>query len=121
MVLQYACFWNSLGKPTGSAKVCVVDSGYKLGHVGLTQDYAYGTLDDKTWSADKHGHGTRLAGIIEGIGEKRKLITNDYDGKFELVIVKALPGGSGTQIDIMNGVEIFLGKEPTIIPLSMAF
>lgn len=54
-------------------KVCLIDSGYSLGHEDLidsniTGDDGYEGFDSGNWYEDGQGHGTHVAGIVSAIG-----------------------------------------------------
>jgi len=119
IVLQDLDFWNNLEPPSGSVKVCIVDSGYEANHTGLPQ-YVTGS-DDESWNTDEHGDGTRIAGIIAGVGDSRGIIDNDYGGNFELVVVKALADGTGSWDSVIQGVEDCVSLGATVISTSFVF
>ncbi|WP_240503629.1 MULTISPECIES: S8 family serine peptidase [Pseudoalteromonas] len=54
-------------------KVCIMDTGYTLGHpdlphANISGDDGYGEFDTGNWFEDGHGHGTHVAGTIAAIG-----------------------------------------------------
>ncbi|WP_417362309.1 S8 family serine peptidase [Gallaecimonas pentaromativorans] len=54
-------------------KVCIIDTGYDLGHEdlpssGITGNDSYGGYDTGNWYQDGYGHGTHVAGTITAIG-----------------------------------------------------
>ncbi|MET1079577.1 MAG: S8 family serine peptidase [Pseudomonas sp.] len=56
-----------------SRKVCIVDTGYSLGHQdlpssGITGNDGYGSNDTGNWYEDGNGHGTHVAGTIAALG-----------------------------------------------------
>ena len=99
MVLQDPDFWEGLGNPSGSIKVCVADTGYALGHPDLPSgDDVTGTSNTEPgyndrWDEDGHGHGTHCSGTVAALGDNNKgvvgVIPNNAGGKFQLVIANA--------------------------------
>merc|ERR1719410_2093034 len=73
MVLQDVAWWEEkfASTPTGSSKVCVVDTGYGNGHEDLpTLDQnsdGYNPQSSGEWYIDGHGHGTHCAGSIGAV------------------------------------------------------
>merc|ERR1712157_100875 len=74
MVLEDVSWWKSKfesSPPTGSAKVCVVDTGYGNGHEDLpTLDEnsdGYNPQSSGEWYIDGHSHGTHCAGSIGAV------------------------------------------------------
>ncbi|WP_196137812.1 S8 family serine peptidase [Aliikangiella sp. G2MR2-5] len=58
---------------TGNMTVCIMDTGYSLGHedlpsTGVTGDDGYGSYDTGNWYEDGHGHGTHVSGTIAALG-----------------------------------------------------
>lgn len=58
---------------SGNRKVCIMDTGYTLGHQdlpssGVTGNDGYGNYDTGMWSNDGNGHGTHVAGTIAALG-----------------------------------------------------
>lgn len=55
--------------PTGNQTVCIIDSGYELGHEDLPGTMVSGTNDPGTgdWFTDEHGHGTHVAGTVAAL------------------------------------------------------
>ena len=54
----------------GDLTVCIIDSGYRLGHEDLPVDHVTGSNDPTgagVWYADGSGHGTHVADIVAGL------------------------------------------------------
>lgn len=59
----------SLQPPSANRKVCIIDSGYDLGHEDLPTNNVNGTNDSGTgnWYTDENSHGTHVAGTIAAV------------------------------------------------------
>ena len=54
-------------------KVCIMDTGYDLGHEDLPLSWVsgsdgYASYNSGNWDEDGHGHGTHVSGIIAALG-----------------------------------------------------
>merc|ERR1719412_2851579 len=127
MVLEDMDFWKKLDPPTGSIKVCVADTGYDLGHVDLPTGNDVTGSDSSSngsWDSDGHGHGTHCSGTVAGLGANSKgvvgVIPDNMDGKFQLVIGKALSdSGSGSSSGVLGAVQSCVDNGAKVISLSL--
>jgi len=127
MVLQDLGFWESLGTPPGSAKVCVADTGYGLGHEDLPIGNDVDGTDSPSngsWDSDGHGHGSHCSGTVAGKGDNGKgvvgVIPNNAGGKFQLLIGKALSNsGSGSTSGVMKAIDDCVNQGANVISLSL--
>merc|ERR1711902_388024 len=127
MVLEDMNFWKELGAPSGSIKVCVADTGYDLGHEDLPTGSDVTGSDSSSngsWDSDGHGHGTHCSGTVAGLGANSKgvvgVIPDNMDGKFQLVIGKALSdSGSGSNSGVLGAVQSCVDDGAKVISLSL--
>merc|ERR1719410_1559466 len=131
MVLEDVDWWKAKfdeSPPTGSSKVCVVDTGYGNGHEDLP------TLDQNSdgynpqrfgeWYIDGHSHGTHCAGSIGAIGENSKgvvgVIPGSMSDKFSLFIGKGLTdSGYGSTSRLMEAVQACVDNGANVISMSL--
>lgn len=126
-ILQDVKFWEST-VPKMEMKICVVDTGYDLGHDDLPvkPDVIGKNTPNITenWSYDGHGHGSHVAGIISAIGGNKKgvrgVFPNNKEGKFQLLIGKAFnKTGKTSESKVLYAVENCVSNGANIINLSV--
>lgn len=126
LVLQDVDFWNDLDPPTSTISVCVVDTGYDLGHEDLPVEPDVDGTDGagETWSYDGNSHGTHCAGTIAALGSNDKgvvgVLPDNKDGNFMLLIGKAFDeSGSGFTSDTIDAVQACVDQGANVISLSL--
>ncbi|WP_417666219.1 S8 family serine peptidase [Pseudidiomarina sp.] len=74
----------------GSRTVCIIDSGYDLGHPDLQTTGVTGVNDSGTgtWYTDENGHGTHVAGTIAALTNGEGVVGVLPSGQVNLHIVK---------------------------------
>lgn len=80
----------------GNRTVCVIDSGYDLGHPDLQTSGVTGEFDSGTgdWFTDENGHGTHVTGTIAALANGLGVVGVMPNGKVNLHVVKVF-GESG--------------------------
>lgn len=71
-------------------KVCIIDSGYDLGHPDLQTNFVNGEFDSGSgnWYTDENGHGTHVAGTIAAVSNGEGVVGVIPNGELNLHIVK---------------------------------
>lgn len=74
----------------GTRKVCIIDSGYDMGHPDLQTSGVTGVNDagTGTWYTDENGHGTHVAGTIAALSNGEGVVGVMPNGNVNLHIVK---------------------------------
>merc|ERR1711971_1028434 len=131
MVLEDVEWWKGkfeTSPPTGSSKVCVVDTGYGNGHEDLpTLDEnsdGYNPQSSGEWYIDGHSHGTHCAGSIGALGDNSKgvvgVIPGSISDKFSFFIGKGLSdSGSGSTTSVMAAVQACVDNGSNVISMSL--
>merc|ERR1711971_1201975 len=131
MVLEDVEWWKGkfeTSPPTGSSKVCVVDTGYGNGHEDLpTLDEnsdGYNPQSSGEWYIDGHSHGTHCAGSIGALGDNSKgvvgVIPGSLNDKFSFFIGKGLSdSGSGSTTSVMAAVQACVDNGSNVISMSL--
>ena len=109
--------------PLANIKICVVDTGYDLGHVDLPTDGVQGYDQyGQLWSNDGNSHGTHCAGTIGAIGGNDIGVTsvNPDPSKFTFYIGKGLSdAGSGSNAGVMAAVQACVEAGAKVISMSL--
>merc|ERR1712176_799587 len=131
MVLEDVAWWEDKfanSPPTGSSKVCVVDTGYGNGHEDLpTLDQnadGHNPQSSGEWYIDGHSHGTHCAGSIGAVGDNNKGVVGVIPGplgdKFSFFIGKGLSdSGSGSTSSVMAAVQACVDNGSNVISMSL--
>lgn len=74
----------------GNRKVCVIDSGYDLGHPDLQTSGVDGVFDSGTgnWFTDENGHGTHVTGTIAALANGLGVVGVVPNGQLNIHVVK---------------------------------
>jgi len=126
VVLQDIDFWNDLDAPKSPISVCVVDTGYDLGHEDLPQGEDVDGTDGagEEWDFDGNSHGTHCAGTIAAVGSNNKgvvgVLPDNKDGNLKLLIGKAFDAsGRGTTSGTLAAVQGCVDQGANVISLSL--
>ena len=80
--IEYVHALNVSDHLISNRKICIIDSGYQLGHPDLPKNSVTGyegELSAGDWSQDGIGHGTHVAGTIAAIGGNNKVSNVLFD------------------------------------------
>ncbi|RXJ74662.1 alkaline serine protease [Veronia nyctiphanis] len=112
---------------SGNRKVCIVDTGYELGHedlpsAGITGDDKNGSNSTGNWYEDGNGHGTHVAGTIAGIGgNNRGVVGVNPSNLLKLHIVKVFnnSGNWAYGSDLVAAVNQCVNAGSDVISMSL--
>lgn len=109
---------------TSNIKVCIVDTGYSLGHADLPSSgvTGYAFSGHGTWSTDGNGHGTHVAGTIAAIGGNNVGVKGvNPSGKLGLHIVKIFndSGTWTTASNLVHGIQKCKDAGAKVVSMSL--
>ena len=116
-----------LDDKVGAIKMCVIDSGYAMGHEDLPNDNGSGDLitgksfvEDSSWKTDEMRHGTHVTGTIAAIGYNNKGVRGVIgSGKLKLHIVKVFGASGSTSLHtIIEGFQNCVENGAKVINMS---
>lgn len=121
--------WTKTPKMTTPIKICVVDTGYDLGHPDLPTNVtgwhkvnSDGSKPFGEWDVDGHGHGTHCAGTIGAIGGNDIGVVgvNPDSSRFNFIIGKGLSNsGSGSSSNVMEAVLQCVNAGAKVVSMSL--
>eukprot|EP00592_Proboscia_alata_P022117 CAMPEP_0194423034 /NCGR_PEP_ID=MMETSP0176-20130528/22356_1 /TAXON_ID=216777 /ORGANISM="Proboscia alata, Strain PI-D3" /LENGTH=737 /DNA_ID=CAMNT_0039232103 /DNA_START=53 /DNA_END=2266 /DNA_ORIENTATION=+ len=123
-MVQAPQIWNITGSK--DIKICVVDTGYDLGHPDLPTNAdgvdGWEPAYNGKWNEDGHGHGTHCAGTIGAIGDNDEGVVGVMKdkSKFKFYIGKALNDkGTGKLSNVLSAVNKCVDEGAKIISMSL--
>ena len=116
------CAWqHTTGSP--DVTVAVIDSGVDMNHPDLKaalRDDGYDTVDEDNDPDDENGHGTNVAGIIAASINNGEGVAGVAGGGTKILPIRVMDAdGSGTNQDIIEGIEYAVSKDVQIINMSL--
>jgi thermitase len=105
-------------KPLKKAKIFILDTGVDAGHEDLAGNYF--SLA-KEYDTDTDRHGTHCAGIANAVSNNLLGIASlNLTGKLiSITSITVLPGGSGRQENIIDGIILAADNEADVISMSL--
>lgn len=103
-------------------KVCIVDTGYNLGHPDLPSTNVDGTSEGAgAWDYDGHGHGTHVAGTIAALGGNDQGVVGVISESANLYITRVF-NSSGSFVyssDLAGAIEDCADAGATVVSMSL--
>ncbi len=102
-------------------KVCVIDTGYNLGHPDLPTNVD-GTDDGAgDWNIDGHGHGSHVAGTIAALGGNDQGVVGVIANSADLYITRVFDnsGGFVYASDLVGAIEDCADAGAKVVSMSL--
>jgi subtilisin family serine protease len=113
----------SAGAGIGQAKVCVIDSGFNVGHEDLLATLVKGTNNSGTgnWYQDRCGHGTHVAGTIAAVNNGVGVVGVLPDGNLPMHIVKVFGDSCAWTYssDLINALNTCRSNGAKVVSMSL--
>lgn len=103
-------------------KVCIIDSGYDLGHPDLQSTGVSGRFNSGTgnWFTDENGHGTHVAGTIAALANNTGVVGVLPNNKVGLHIVKVFTAsGWGYSSSLIAAADECAAEGAQVINMSL--
>lgn len=106
----------------GNRTVCIIDSGYDLGHEDLSGNAVSGTNDPGTgnWYEDEDHHGTHVAGTIAAMNNNVGVVGVMPNGNINLHIVKVFNAdGWSYSSSLVHALDTCVSSGANVINMSL--
>jgi len=111
----------------GERKVCIIDSGYDMGHPDLPSDRSLFTgesfINNKEWDTDENGAGTLIAGVIVALQDNEIGVVGVIrNGQLKMHISKVFDGffGGAPTSRIIEGFQSCVANGSNVINMSLS-
>lgn len=102
-------------------KVCIIDTGYDLGHEDLPTDVTGQANNAQvgSWNNDGHGHGTHVAGTIAGLDNSTGVVGVHPDMDLHIVKIFNDSGNWTSASDLIAGIQQCEDAGANIVSMSL--
>lgn len=102
-------------------KVCIIDTGYDLGHEDLPTDVTGQANNGSVgvWSNDGHGHGTHVAGTIAALDNSTGVVGVHPDMDLHIVKIFNDSGSWTAASDLILGIQQCVDAGADIVSMSL--